>query len=677
MVNARDRFRATVVAVVLAPFLVGAAIYLLGLFSPLETEALSLRFDLRGERPAPRSVALVVVDQAAIRDLSPEWGQPPYPRRIWARLLGEMGRAKAGPAAFDLAFEAPTAREQDRGPADDLRFEAALRRYGKVASAFTAVELPGRVPNIFPWLAPGKERFAELALTPGYVGYGGDGSSAGLVPGMVASFAGYPTLGVAAAGLAGPVSVPGPNGEGELLLNYYGPPGTIPRVDIRDLLDPGVARAALYRQLRGRVVVIGIDDPTGDDRPRPTTAPGGGAMSGAEINATAAANALDGSFLRELPVPASLLLIFVMGTALPASALLVRRRWVAPAVAAALVVAYAAGSQLAFAGNVLVPVVAPLAAFAASAGAWLYLRHRQTERDLGELRRRFADFEPDLVGGVLAGTLDGGGLDAEMIVPGYRLQAVIGRGAMGVVYRAEELSSGRPAAVKIIRPDLSDDQRFRERFERESRLAAALEHPNVIPVYSSGQEDGMLFLAGRLVEGPNLSQRLREGPPVPDDELAGIVDGVASALDRAHQIGLVHRDVKPANILLDERASGHPYLTDFGIATMAGEKTLTEAGGMLGTVGFAAPEQLAGGQAGPPADIYGLGAVTFAALTGGQAPPAPLAVGDDQEWPGVIAARPRVVAVLRTALARDPQDRYKSATKFADDLRDAFRSEPK
>jgi serine/threonine protein kinase len=173
---------------------------------------------------------------------------------------------------------------------------------------------------------------------------------------------------------------------------------------------------------------------------------------------------------------------------------------------------------------------------------------------------------------------------------GYRVESLVGRGGMGVVYRATDLSLERPVALKLIAPELAESERFRERFHKEPRLAASLDHPNVVPIYEAGERDGRLYLAMRYVEGSDLKTILgREGKLSPERSLA-ILAQIAGALDAAHRRGLVHRDVKPANVLLDE--DGHAYLTDFGITKQLGGAS-TETGRMVGTLDYLRPSRSA------------------------------------------------------------------------------------
>ncbi len=196
---------------------------------------------------------------------------------------------------------------------------------------------------------------------------------------------------------------------------------------------------------------------------------------------------------------------------------------------------------------------------------------------------------------------------------GYRVESQIGRGGMGVVYRATDLSLERPVALKLIAPDLAEDVSFRERFLREPRLAASLDHPNVIPIYEAGERDGQLYLAMRYVEGSDLKTIIeREGKLEPERALR-IVAQVAAALDAAHRRALVHRDVKPANVLVDE--DGHVYLTDFGITKQLGGDS-TDTGRVVGTLDYLAPEQIRGDPVDARTDVYALACVLYQCLSG-------------------------------------------------------------
>src|ERR687884_997563 len=175
------------------------------------------------------------------------------------------------------------------------------------------------------------------------------------------------------------------------------------------------------------------------------------------------------------------------------------------------------------------------------------------------------------------------------VFAGFRIERVAGRGGMGVVYRATQLGLGRPVALKLIAEERAADPAFRERFERESRLTAAIDHPNVIPVYAAGEEGGHLYLAMRYVGGTDLQGLLARERRLPAERVAAIAMQVGAALDAAHAVGLVHRDVKPANVLL---SGEHAYPADFGLTRLvAGDTRLTTTGHWLGTADFMAPEQ--------------------------------------------------------------------------------------
>src|SRR3954453_20041811 len=237
---------------------------------------------------------------------------------------------------------------------------------------------------------------------------------------------------------------------------------------------------------------------------------------------------------------------------------------------------------------------------------------------------------------------------------------------MGIVYRATQLSLGRPVALKLIAPEHAADSGFRERFQRESRMAAAIEHPNVIPVYEAGEEDGRLYLVMRWVAGTDLHKVLRNDGRLEPRRAADIVNQVASALDAAHAAGLVHRDVKPANVLL---SGDHAYLTDFGLTRLlAAETQLTETGQWMGTIDFSSPEQLGGQRVDARADVYSLGCVLHAALVGtppyprGTFPATMLAhLQDPVPRPSRSGAPGGFDRVMARALAKEPAARYPSA----------------
>ncbi|MGZ4320116.1 MAG: serine/threonine-protein kinase [Gaiellaceae bacterium] len=198
-------------------------------------------------------------------------------------------------------------------------------------------------------------------------------------------------------------------------------------------------------------------------------------------------------------------------------------------------------------------------------------------------------------------------------VAGYRISGTLGRGGMGFVYEAEHAVLGRKAALKTLLPELVQDGDFRERLVNESRTVAALDHPSIIPIYDAGDADGIVYIAMRYVAGGDLAQLVESGT-LETERALDILEQVAGALDAAHANELVHRDVKPANVLVE--AGGRVYLTDFGIATRARTRGLTETGFFVGTLDYAPPEQIRGEPVGAPADVYAFGCLVFECLTG-------------------------------------------------------------
>ena len=273
-------------------------------------------------------------------------------------------------------------------------------------------------------------------------------------------------------------------------------------------------------------------------------------------------------------------------------------------------------------------------------------------------------------------------------IAGYRLEEQIGRGGMAVVYRAHEARLDRNVALKILAPRLAADEAFRKRFIRESRIAAAVDHPNIIPVFDAGEADGVLYIAMRFVHGPDVRTLLDTEGALPVARAVDIITQVASALDAAHARGLVHRDVKPGNMLLDTTAGGgrqdHVYLSDFGLGKQTleelGQSGLTAQGQFLGTLDYMAPEQVEGGRVDGRADLYALACAAFELLSG--APPFRRDAGMAVVWaklsespPLLSTRRPdlpgAVDAVMSRAMAKDPAARHRTCGEFAAALRDA------
>jgi serine/threonine-protein kinase len=270
------------------------------------------------------------------------------------------------------------------------------------------------------------------------------------------------------------------------------------------------------------------------------------------------------------------------------------------------------------------------------------------------------------------------------MLAGYRIEEEIGRGGMAVVYRAYDDHLDRRVALKVLAPDLARDEEFRARFIQESRIAAATEHPNIIPVFSAGEADGVLYIAMRYIPDGDVRSLIDRVGPLPPARACALVAQAASALDAAHARGLVHRDVKPTNMLLEisPRTSrpDHLYLSDFGLAKPSAASGLTATGQFFGTVDYVAPEQIQGEPLDGRTDQYALACTAFEMLSG--FPPFPrengMAVISAQlsepppslsaRVPGLPAAVDRVIA---RALAKSPADRYERCLDFAEALQAA------
>jgi len=274
------------------------------------------------------------------------------------------------------------------------------------------------------------------------------------------------------------------------------------------------------------------------------------------------------------------------------------------------------------------------------------------------------------------------------VFAGHRIEGLAGRGGMGVVYKATHIALDHQVALKVISPGLAQDERFRRRFGEESRIAVSIRHPNVVAIHHAGEEDGLLFVTMDLIDGADLRGLLGARGPMDPGHAARVITEVAAALDAAHARGLVHRDIKPGNILIegdgpDERV----YLTDFGLARQVEASTgVTATGAFVGTLDYVAPEQIRGERVDARADVYALACVLFELLTGQP----PFAARDDkvakmyahlqEEPPRVRLKRPELPGeidqVMARALAKEPEDRYPSAGDFARAVSAALAGQP-
>lgn len=277
----------------------------------------------------------------------------------------------------------------------------------------------------------------------------------------------------------------------------------------------------------------------------------------------------------------------------------------------------------------------------------------------------------------------GARLDPGAVVAGFRILSLLGEGAMGTVFRAED-PAGRIVALKLLPASLARDDRFRRRFLRESRIAAGLEHPHVVPVLASGEDDGTLWLTMSYVEGVDLRALLKRDGRLEPDRAVRLVSQVADALDAAHAAGLVHRDVKPGNIVVaGEPPNERAYVCDFGLARhVASVDSLTGDRAFVGTIDYVAPEQIAGKPVDGRVDVYALGCV-FYELVAGERPftrdsdLATVFAHLNEPSPRVTAVRPELPAalddVLATVLAKSPDDRYSTGGEFVRALRKGLR----
>ncbi|MGV0816224.1 bifunctional serine/threonine-protein kinase/transporter substrate-binding domain-containing protein [Mycolicibacterium boenickei] len=254
----------------------------------------------------------------------------------------------------------------------------------------------------------------------------------------------------------------------------------------------------------------------------------------------------------------------------------------------------------------------------------------------------------------------------------YQLQKLIGRGGMGEVYQAYDSDTDRIVALKVLPPHLAQDTTFQERFRRESHAAAGVSNPHVVPIHGYGEIDGRLYLDMRLIEGRNLGAMLtKTGKPLDPTFVVGMIEQVAEALDGAHHAGLIHRDVKPSNILIAD--NDFVYLIDFGLARTAGDSGMTTAGSTLGTLAYMAPERFDGGKVDPRSDVYALACVLYECLTGVRPYPADSL---EQQIAGHMVSPaprpsekdPRLAAfdeVIAKGMAKKPSKRYQSAGDLA------------
>ena len=645
----RRRLRVAVGALVL-PAAFGAiaalAVDSTAVLDSIEYQTYKARLALRADHPPKDVVIVAIKDESLTRlDVNPE-----FDRRIHGQLLDRLRAAKPRVIAFDIQFDEPRTRE-------DAALLDAVGRVGRhvvfaapnavtpVLGSTAALEAPGVEVGV---------STSELTMDV-------------YVDRVTERLLGAPTFAFETARLAGAPAHPSEvDGEGALI-DYAGGPGTIEPLDFADVLHGQVSAT----ELRDKVVVIGgIYESGRDFHATPTR--DGGRMAGVEIQANAIATLLAGIPLREAPpaVEWLVLLALCLGGAFagrrgnPLTTLLLT---------AVGLLAFCAAAQLAFDTGTVLSVAPAAVGFAASALAAIGLEQRAGGRERARLleliERRAPGEDPERVIERVAGTGDGAVLGPGATLGAYRIVGLLGLGGMGVVYRAHQDALDRPVAIKVMAPALASDPNIRERLRREALSAARLDHPNVVAVYDAGGLDERAYIAMQLVEGRALSDMIGV-PDLTPPQIGAVVDMVAAALDHAHARGVVHRDVKPHNILVEDD-TGRALLTDFGIAAAAGEDRLTSTGEMVGTVAYAAPEQLSGAEPDRLVDVYALGCVVFELLTGHvpferQTLASAMYAHMTEPPPDVSALRPDFAgtgmdAALTRALAKDPRERWQSA----------------
>src|SRR5947209_13498601 len=270
------------------------------------------------------------------------------------------------------------------------------------------------------------------------------------------------------------------------------------------------------------------------------------------------------------------------------------------------------------------------------------------------------------------------------VIAGFRVDSLIGEGAMGAVYLAEQVGTGRRIALKLLAPELARDERFRQRFVRESRVASSLDHPHTVATVAAGEHEGLLFLAMAYVDGVDLRELLRREGRLEPQRAVVLIAQVADALDAAHAAGLVHRDVKPGNILIAATPEGEDaYVCDFGLARhVSSVSSLTGERGFVGTIDYVPPEQIEGGTIDGRADVYSLGCVLYECLAGARpfARESELSVVFshlNEPPPRLSDLRPELPdafdGVFATALAKAPEERYSTCGELAKAARSALR----
>jgi len=633
--HSRDlRRRVIVVAVGVAATAVACGAYQADAFRRVELASVDARFGVRGHRSPPSNLVIVKIDDPTIHTL----GRWPLSRSLHADAIRRISRDRPQVIAYDVQFT-------ESGPsrrADNALLDAVAAARHKVVLATTEARVSPFLRRFAPFASIGNTGLpndpgAVLRRLPYSVG---DLKAFALVATEVAT-----QRRIERASLGGD----------EAWIDYDGPPGTVATVPFARVVADGVPRG----YFAGRIVIVGAVAPSLQDL-HTTSVSGREQMTGPEIVANAISTAMRGFPLRSAGDGVNLVLIAALSLLIPLANMRFRLGF-ALAGGAAAAGAFLVAAQLAFDAGSIVAVAYPLSGMALAAIALLGVRYAMAVVDA---RRPDVDSTGQLRPGA--------------VLAGYRTERLLGRGGGGSVYLATEISLRRKVAVKVLNPELASDDEFRARFLHESQVAAALDHPHVVPIYGAGEHAGRLFVAMRWVRASLAGLLTRDGMLEPARAVA-VVEQVADALDAAHEHGLVHRDVSPSNILLDPpRLPGgadHAYLADFGLALHRG---LTAAGERVGKPDYVAPEQIRGEAVDGRADLYSLGCVLYECLVGeppfaGSSEIGVIGRHLSEQPPSASARRPglppAVDPVLARAMAKVPAERYETCVAFAAAMR--------
>ena len=630
-----------------AVFVVAAAIALVaratGVLNSLELSSVDARFHVRGNDRPRQDIVIVGLDQRSIARLAGPGGL--VPRAVHGRLISRLHADGARLTAIDFQFIS-------HGPGD-----ATLDR---AISAARPIVLATHDTDSGPVPILGLRDPSTIGATLASVGVPTD--SDGVVRRMLYAPVALPTLEVQAARLLLGHPIAQSNfPDNAAWINYAGPPGTYRAISFADVVEGRVPPSLI----RGKTVLVGATDPLlGDVVQTPVSST---PMPGVEVHANALATVLDGFPLRPAAGWFDVLLLLAV-TAIPG--LLAFRLSAIYVVFGSLVLLalLLVAVQLAFDGGWILSLVYPALGLVLGAGGSGAVDALMTRRENRTLSASLERLERRVTPG--------------QVISDYRIDKPVGRGGMAVVYLATQLSLERRVALKVIVPEQATDPEFRARFQRESLIAASLDHPNVIPVYEAGLHGDLPFLAMRYIDGVDLGQLIESEGALAPARAARLIEQAAAGLGAAHARGLVHRDVKPANMLIDRTADEHLYLSDFGIARAVNATTvMTKPGLPIGTVDYMAPEQINGDPIDGRVDIYALGCVLYQMLTGARpferdSDVAKLYAHVAAAIPAASAQRPElsgaVDAVISRAMAKRRDDRYQTTQEFAAAARSAL-----